>query len=116
MPKRSPLPVRRIEERGASQLLRDQDRLNEQARDKFRDDLKIMVSVDFVGRQDPVLNVDREDDDQDHQVAGTPAAGHAESAKTELRKPSVSLKCQYGCSPERFGRNEKYFVHMSKCS
>lgn len=39
-------------------------------REKFMDDLKIVISVDLVGREDAVFAVDREESDRDHQVAG----------------------------------------------
>lgn len=39
-------------------------------REKFIDDLKIVIGVDLVRGQDAVLAVDLEDGDRDHEVAG----------------------------------------------
>jgi hypothetical protein len=37
---------------------------------EFRDELKIVIGVDLVRRQDAVLTVYRKDGDRDHKVAG----------------------------------------------
>lgn len=38
--------------------------------EKLVDDLKIVIGVDLVRREDAVFAVDREKSDRDHQVAG----------------------------------------------